>query len=212
MTAPRLELPTVGRISVDLYAEHLKVGLHDVSSFRRSVGGTATNVAVAAARLGYHCAVLTRVGDDPMGGYIRHALEHTFDVDTSLVGTDPALPTPLAFATMEDPAEPELISYRSPKAPDMMIDSADIDRSVVESVPILWFPTSCLSAEPSRSTIHELSWRRPHLYAPDSAARALFIRLCDKPALRMRPKVLSTWAGLSGSALTCPIWSRSQSW
>ncbi len=155
-----LELLTVGRISVDLYAEQLGVPLNDVQTFRKSVGGTATNVAVAAARLGHRAAVFTRVGDDPMGGYVRHALEHTFGVDTRFVGTHPELRTPLAFATMEDPAEPVLDFYRAPQAPDMTIAPDGVDRAVVESVPIFWFPTSRLSAEPSRSTLHQLlDWR-----------------------------------------------------
>ncbi len=160
MSSNGLELLTVGRISVDLYAEQLEVALRDVRTFRKSVGGTATNVAVACARLGHRTAVFTRVGDDAMGEYVRWALEHTFNVDTRFVGTDPSLPTPLAFATMEDPGEPELIFYRVPQAPDMQIEAADVDRAEIENVPILWFPTSCLSAEPSRSTIHSmLAWR-----------------------------------------------------
>jgi 5-dehydro-2-deoxygluconokinase len=155
-----IELLTVGRISVDLYAEQLGVPLNEVRSFRKSVGGTATNVAVATARLGHHAAVFTRLGDDPMGAYVRWALDETFGVDTRFVGTNRSLPTPLAFASMEDPGEPVIAFYRSPQAPDMTIESADIDSEVVESVPILWFPTSCLSAEPSRSTIHDLlAWR-----------------------------------------------------
>jgi 5-dehydro-2-deoxygluconokinase len=155
-----LELLTVGRIGVDLYAEQLNVALNEVRSFRKSIGGTATNVAVATARLGHHTAVFTRVGDDPMGRYVRWALDETFGVDTRYVGVHPSLPTPLAFATMEDPGEPVIIFYRVPQAPDMTIASADVDREVVETVPILWFPTSCLSAEPSRSTIHDLlEWR-----------------------------------------------------
>ena len=155
-----LELLTVGRIGVDLYAEQLGVALNEVQSFRKSIGGTATNVAVAAARLGHHTAVFTRVGDDPMGEYVRWALEHTFGVDTRYVGTHPSLRTPLAFATMEDPGEPEIVFYRVPQAPDMTIEAGEVDRQTIESVPILWFPTSCLSAEPSRSTIHALlDWR-----------------------------------------------------
>ena len=74
MTDP-LALLTVGRISVDLYAEQLGVPLNEVRSFRKSVGGTATNVAVAAARLGHRAAVFTRLGDDPMGEYVRWALD-----------------------------------------------------------------------------------------------------------------------------------------
>jgi 5-dehydro-2-deoxygluconokinase len=157
---PDLELLTVGRISVDLYAEQLFVPLRDVQTFRKSIGGTATNVAVACARLGHRAAVFTRVGDDPFGEYVRGALERTFAVDTRFVGADPDLRTPLAFAELEHPDEPGIIFYREPKAPDMNITSADVDRDVVEKVPVLWFTTSCLSDEPSRTTIHDLlSWR-----------------------------------------------------
>jgi 5-dehydro-2-deoxygluconokinase len=124
-----LELLTVGRISVDLYAEQLGVPMRDVQSFRKSLGGTATNVAVAAARLGRRAAVFTRVGADPMGDYIRWALANTFGVDTRYVGTHPTLRTPLAFATMEDPAEPEILFYRVPQAPDITIEPGDVDRA-----------------------------------------------------------------------------------
>lgn len=155
-----LELLTTGRVSVDLYAEQIGVELDDVRSFRKSVGGTATNVAVAAARLGHHTAVLTKVGDDPMGGYVRRALSDTFGVDTRYVGVEPRGRTPLAFATMADPAEPVIDFYRGDRAPDLMITTDGLDPSVVERVPIFWFTTSGLSAEPSRTTIHQLlSWR-----------------------------------------------------
>jgi 5-dehydro-2-deoxygluconokinase len=155
-----LELLTVGRVSVDLYAEQLHVPVEQVTTFRKSIGGTATNVAVATARLGHRVAVFNRVGDDPMGRYVRHALEHTFGVDTRFVRVDSTYRTPLAFAVMEDPAEPTIDFYREPQAPDMMIESSDVDRTVVEEVPIFWFPTSRLSAEPSRSTVHMLlDWR-----------------------------------------------------
>jgi 5-dehydro-2-deoxygluconokinase len=160
-----LELLTVGRVSVDLYAEQLCTPMREVRSFRKSIGGTATNVAVAAARLGRRAAVFTRLGDDEFGGYVRWALAERFGVDTRFVGTDAELKTPLAFALLEDPNEPSVIFYREPQAPDMRIRPADVERSVVESVPILWFPTSCLSAEPSRSTIHELlRWRQRRSY------------------------------------------------
>jgi len=151
-----LELLTVGRIGVDLYAEQLGVSLTEVTSFRKSLGGTATNVAVAAARLGHRTAVFTRVGDDEFGRYITTALATTFGVDTRFIGIDPSLKTPLAFAELEVPQDPKIVFYREPKAPDMNIVAGDVDMAVVADVPILWFPAACLSQEPSRSTIHEL--------------------------------------------------------
>ena len=136
MTSPELDLLTIGRISVDLYAEQLHVPLADVRTFRKSVGGTATNVAVATARLGHRAAVFTKVGDDAFGGYIRQALEHTFGVDTRFVGTHPTLRTPLAFAELFDPGDPTIVFYREPAAPDMTIEVDEVDMDVVRSVPI----------------------------------------------------------------------------
>ena len=65
------ELLTVGRVSVDLYPEQIGVPLAEVRTFRKMLGGSPTNVAVAAARLGRRAAVVTKVGDDPFGAYVR---------------------------------------------------------------------------------------------------------------------------------------------
>jgi 5-dehydro-2-deoxygluconokinase len=151
-----LEVLTVGRICTDLYAEQLRVPLAEVQTFRKSVGGTATNVAVAAARLGHRTAVFTKVGDDPFGHYVKGALEHTFGVDTRFVGMHPTLRTPLAFAELLDPGEPTIVFYREPMAPEMTIEPGDIDMETVADVPILWIPAGALAAEPSRSTVGAL--------------------------------------------------------
>ena len=91
--------------------------LREIVSFRKSIGGTATNVAVACARLGHRSAVFTRVGSDAFGDYVVWALEETFGVDTRFVGRDPEMLTPLAFAELSDPAEPSIIFYRNPRRP-----------------------------------------------------------------------------------------------
>ncbi len=158
MTA--IELLTAGRVSVDLYAEQLGVPLTGVTTFRKSIGGTSTNVAVAAARLGHRVATVTRVGDDPFGRYVRHALAHTFGVDTRFVASDPELRTPLAFAVMDPPEDPEIIFYREPRAPDQNLDVGDVDAELVRSVPVFWVPASRFAWEPSRSTVRTwLEWR-----------------------------------------------------
>ncbi len=156
----QLELLTIGRISVDLYAEQLGTPLRHVRTFRKSIGGTATNVAVAAARLGRHAAVFTKVGDDPFGDYVRWALEDTFSVDTRFVGADPDLPTPLAFAVLDPPDDPRIVFYREPKAPDLNLTLDDVDAEQAAAVPILWVAAGALAAEPSRSTVHALLERR----------------------------------------------------
>ena len=147
-----LELVTVGRVSVDLYAREQGVGFAEVETFAKSIGGSPTNVAVAAARLGRRAAVITAVGDDPFGEYVRGALAGRFGVDVRFVGTHPTLRTPLAFAAMDPPEDPQLLFYREPAAPDMQIQLGAIDRDAVREAAILWISASALSAEPSRGT------------------------------------------------------------
>ena len=153
------ELITMGRIGVDLYPEQIGVPLAEVRTFRKMLGGTATNVAVAAARLGRRTAVITKVGDDPFGGYIRGALTE-FRVDPQFVGTDPSLRTPLAFCEIHPPDDFPLLFYRQPSAPDLQLAISDLDADAVRAAGIFWVTGTGLSVEPSRTTTLEaLSWR-----------------------------------------------------
>jgi 5-dehydro-2-deoxygluconokinase len=146
-----LEIITMGRVSVDLYPEQIGVPLAEVKTFAKSLGGSATNVAVAAARLGHRSAVITKVGDDGFGQYIRAALEQ-FGVDARYVGTDPDLRTPLAFCEIHPPDNFPLLFYREPKAPDSNIAAEDLDLGEISSAPLFWITGTGLSEEPSRST------------------------------------------------------------
>src|ERR1044071_2406049 len=103
----------MGRISVDLYPEQIGVPLKDVRTFRKMLGGSATNVAVAAARLGRRSGVITKVGDDPFGPYVRQALRGV-SVDASGVGTHPTLRTPIVFCEIHPPDRFPLLFYREP--------------------------------------------------------------------------------------------------
>ena len=146
-----LELLTIGRVSVDLYPQQSGVPLAEVTSFAKSIGGSPTNVAVAAARLGRRAAVVTRVGDDGFGEYIRNALAERFGVISRYVSTDPQLRTALAFCALDPPSDPPLLFYREPRGPDMNLTLDDIPLDVVESVPVLWIAASRFAQEPSRS-------------------------------------------------------------
>ena len=150
-----LELLTVGRIGVDLYPEQSGVPLAEVSSFARSLGGTATNVAVGAARLGRRSAVLTKVGPDGFGDYARTALTR-FGVDPRFVGTAAELLTPVVFCALDPPDDPPLLFYRLPTAPDLTLSSDDVPWDVVREVPVLWLTGTGVSVEPSRSTHHAM--------------------------------------------------------
>ncbi len=159
MAPPAIELLAIGRTSVDLYP-HQQGPMSEVRTLAKSIGGTATNVAVAAARLGHRVALGTKVGDDAFGADIRHALTERFGVDTSYVATHPTLPTPLAFAELDPVTEPNIIFYRQPRAPDIELRPTDFVDAPIEEVDILWIPASRFSEEPSRSTVTELLERR----------------------------------------------------
>ncbi len=146
-----LEVLTVGRVGVDLYPEQSGVPLAQVHTFAKSLGGTATNVAVAAARLGRRAAVLTKVGRDGFGDYVRDALAG-FGVDPSYVGTAAGLRTPVVFCELNPPEDPPLLFYRDPIAPDLTLTDADVPDSVVRDVPLLWVTGTGVSREPARST------------------------------------------------------------
>jgi 5-dehydro-2-deoxygluconokinase len=176
-----LELITIGRVGVDLYPEQIGVPLAKVRTFAKSLGGSPTNVAVAAARLGHRSAVITKVGDDGFGIYVREALAG-FGVDTRFVGTDDRLRTPVVFCELYPPDHFPLLFYREPKAPDLNITRDELDLDAIARVPILWTSGTALSDEPSRTatlaaleaargrTIHDLDHRH-HAWANPSEAR-----------------------------------------
>jgi 5-dehydro-2-deoxygluconokinase len=178
---PTPEVLTIGRVSVDLYPEQIGVPLTEVRTFRKMLGGSPTNVAVAAARLGRRSAVLTKVGTDGFGDYVRAALVG-FGVDASFVGTDERLRTPLAFCEIHPPDDFPLLFYREPTAPDLQLTDADLAAAPVEHVPLLWMTGTGLSEEPSRSatlaalrrrgrrvhTVFDLDYR-PMLWREDPA-------------------------------------------
>jgi 5-dehydro-2-deoxygluconokinase len=155
-----LELLTVGRVGVDLYPEQSGVPLKDGATFAKSLGGTATNVAVGAARLGRRAGVLTKVGPDGFGDYVREALTG-FGVDPSYVGTARGLQTPVVFCALDPPEDPPLTFYRAPIAPDLTLTEDDVPWDVVEDVPVLWVTGTGVSVEPARSTQLEMLTRRP---------------------------------------------------
>jgi len=172
---------TIGRVGVDLYPEQSGVSLADVQTFRKSLGGSPVNVAVAAARLGARAATITKVGDDPFGSYIRAALEE-FGVDTRWVGTDPELRTPVVFCEIHPPDSFPLLFYREPKAPDMNIAPEELDLDAIRSARLFWTTGTGLSDEPSRSatlaalearaagiTVHDLD-HRPMFWADEREA------------------------------------------
>jgi 5-dehydro-2-deoxygluconokinase len=146
-----LDVLTVGRISIDLYCDQVGAGWHAARSFSKAVGGSPTNVAIAAARLGHRAAVFTKVGADPFGAVAVEELRE-FGVDTRFVSVEPAAVTPLAFAVLDPPEDPQLLFRRDPPVADFQLRPGDVDAATVSEVSILWITGGALSREPSAAT------------------------------------------------------------
>lgn len=144
---------TMGRVSVDLYPLQAGVHLEDVESFGKFLGGSPTNVAVAAARHGRRAAVITRTGDDPFGRFVHQALRD-LNVDDEQVTSVAGLPTPVVFCEIFPPDDFPLYFYRFPKAPDLEIRGDELDLDAIASASLFWITVSGLSAEPSRAAHH----------------------------------------------------------
>jgi 5-dehydro-2-deoxygluconokinase len=144
------EVLTMGRVGVDLYPMQTGVGLEDVATFGKWLGGSATNVAVAAARYGRRAAVITRTGEDPFGKFV-HAAMRGYGVDDRYVTPVPGLPTPVTFCEIFPPDDFPLYFYRWPKAPDLEIHPGELDMAAVREAGVFWVTGTGLSAEPSRT-------------------------------------------------------------
>jgi 5-dehydro-2-deoxygluconokinase len=126
-----LDVIAIGRASVDLYGQQIGTRLEDVGSFAKSVGGCPTNIAVGTARLGLRSALITRVGDEQMGRFIRQQLARE-GVNTTGIVTDPARLTALVLLAVEGEGLSPMIFYRTDCA-DMALSEADIDEDFIAS-------------------------------------------------------------------------------
>jgi len=146
----------IGRSGVDVYPLQTGVGLEDVESFGKFLGGSAANVAVAAARLGNRTALITGVGADPFGRYVRAELAR-LGVDERFVATHDEYPTPVTFCEIFPPDHFPLYFYRKPSAPDLQIEPRELDTEAIRSARLYWSTVTGLSEEPSRDA-HFAAW------------------------------------------------------
>ena len=131
MADRNLDVITIGRASVDLYGQQIGTRLEDVGSFAKSVGGCPTNIAVGTARLGLKSALITRVGNEQMGRFIREQLARE-GVDTTGIATDPERLTALVLLSVENDKSFPLIFYRDNCA-DAALSESDIDETFIRS-------------------------------------------------------------------------------
>ena len=130
-TAPKLDVVTIGRCSVDLYGQQIGSRLEDIASFAKSVGGCPANIAIGTARLGLKSAIITRVGDEQMGRFVKEQMARE-GVALDGIATDPARLTALVLLSVENDRTFPLIFYRDNCA-DSALDDSDIDEALIAS-------------------------------------------------------------------------------
>ncbi|MEO3875098.1 5-dehydro-2-deoxygluconokinase [Nonomuraea sp. B12E4] len=142
------DLITIGRCGVDVYPLQTGVGLADVETFGKFLGGSPTNVAVAAARHGLRSAVITAVGADPFGEFVRRAIRD-FGVDDTFVSTVEGVPTPVTFCEIFPPDHFPIYFYRGEHPPDLRISPSFLDLQAIADARLFWFSLTGLSKDPS---------------------------------------------------------------
>jgi 5-dehydro-2-deoxygluconokinase len=187
-----IEAAVLGRVGIDLYPNQLSTPLHEVRTYTRFVGGFAGNTATGLARLGVRTAILSRVGDDGHGEFVRRWLAEE-GVDVRFLRTDPYWPTPPTFCEVWPPDRFPITFYRRPTAPDWQLSLADFDLDEVTGAPLLYATGTGLAQSPSRettlatlrahggTTIFDLDWRPALWEGPEEypALAAEAVRAAD---------------------------------
>ena len=187
-TTGPFDLVALGRLGVDLYPLQVGVGLEDVETFGKYLGGSAANVAVATARYGHTAALLSGVGADPFGRYLLRELEE-YAVSSALVREVEDLPTPVTFCEIFPPDHFPLYFYRRPSAPDLQITLDDTAREACAAAQVLWATVTGLSQQPSRGTTLEALALRSH----DRRDQDTVLDLDYRPAFWADPAEATPW-------------------
>src|SRR2546421_7303744 len=212
----------MGRVGIDLYPNELETPLAEVRTFTRFVGGFAGNVATGLARLGVRVAIVSRVGVDGHGDYVRTWLANE-GVDVRFLATDPHWQTPPTFCEVWPPDRFPITFYRKPTAPDWQLSTDDFDGAEIADARLLYATGTGLAQSPSRettlaalrahrgTTIFDLDWRPtlwddpgtyPALAAEASAAADIVIGNEEEvDAARVDPPTLVLKRGERGATV-----------
>jgi 5-dehydro-2-deoxygluconokinase len=165
-----IDAAVMGRVGIDLYPNELETPLAEVRTFTRFVGGFAGNVSTGLARLGVRTAIVSRVGAEAHGDFVRSWLAAE-GVDVRFLAVDPYWQTPPTFCEVWPPDRFPITFYRKPTAPDWQLSPEDFDAEEVAAAPLLYATGTALAQSPSRettlealrahrgTTIFDLDWR-----------------------------------------------------
>ncbi len=156
-----LDVITIGRAGVDLYGSQIGGRLEDMGSFEKYLGGSPTNMAAGTARLGLKSALLSRVGDEHMGRFIREQLQRE-GVDVRGVKTDPDRLTALVILGIRDQEQFPLIFYRENCA-DMALCEDDVDEGfIAEARAVVATGTHLSHPKTESAVLKALKFARKH--------------------------------------------------
>jgi 5-dehydro-2-deoxygluconokinase len=165
-----IEAAVFGRVGIDLYPNQIETPLREVRMYTRFVGGFAGNVATGLARLGVRAAIVSRVGGEGHGEFVRDFLAGE-GVDVRFLRIDPYWPTPPTFCEVWPPDRFPIVFYRRPTVPDWQLVDGDFDAHEVADAQLLYATGTGLAQSPSRettlaamqahrgTTIFDLDWR-----------------------------------------------------
>jgi len=148
-----IEAAVLGRVGVDLYPteDELRTPLREIRTYTRYVGGFAGNLSTGLARLGIRPAIVSRVGDDGHGEFIRDFLAAE-GVDVRFLRVDPDWLTPPTFCEIWPPDDFPLLFYRRPTVPDWQLSPDDYDEEAIAAAHVLYVTGTGLAQSPSRET------------------------------------------------------------
>jgi 5-dehydro-2-deoxygluconokinase len=149
-----IEAAVLGRVGIDLYPDELRTPLREVRHYTRYVGGFAGNICTGLARLGVSTAIVSRVGDDGHGEFVRAFLESE-GVDCRYLSVDSEWGTPPTFCEIWPPDDFPLTFYRHPTAPDWQLQTRHFDPVEIGAAPVLFATGTGLAQSPSRETTLE---------------------------------------------------------
>ncbi|MCZ6529220.1 MAG: 5-dehydro-2-deoxygluconokinase [Chloroflexi bacterium] len=147
--ANKYDLITMGRATIDLYAQDIGVPFEKIKSFAAYVGGSPTNIAVGARRLGLNVALISGVGEDPVGDFVLAFLSEE-EIETAFITRKPMTRTGAVLLGIERPDKIPLVSYRD-NAADIQLTIDDVKAAPIAECRAFEFAGTNLSQEPSRS-------------------------------------------------------------
>lgn len=181
-----IEAVVMGRVGIDLYPSESRTPLSKQRTLTRFVGGFAGNVSTGLARLGVRTAIVSRVGAEGNGEFVRDFLTAE-GVDVRFLATDPYWQTPPTFIEVWPPDRFPITFYRKPTVPDWQLSPDDFDGEEVAGVPLLYATGTALAQSPSRETtlaaleahrgltVFDLDWRPSLWEAPEDYRRIVLV-------------------------------------